>query len=79
MKSILFIIFIIISFSAILSKTLRISDIIKRSILHPHSTTKRSTKVKTEVPMTRGGPATLPNSHATPNSQPFSKRNNIKH
>ena len=78
MKSILFRIFIIISFSIILSKNLRSSDIFKRSKYHPHSTPNSTEVVIMRPPMTRrAGPPTLPNGHANPfsNSPPFSKKN----
>ncbi len=75
MKSILFIIFIIISFSSILTENLRISDIHKRSKYHPHSTTNSTTEVKVKRAGTRGGAPTFTNTaKPKPNSQPFRKR-----
>ena len=62
MKSILFLIFIIISFSAISSRHLRPSDIFKRSRRHPRPANgfKNGSPIFTPC----GGPVTYGNSHA---------------
>ena len=70
MKSILFLIFIIISFSAISSRHLRPSDIFKGSMRHPSP----ANGFKKVFPTPCGGPATYGTSHA-PVKVDFKKSN----
>ena len=71
MKSIIFIIFIIISFSAISPKNLRVPEIIKRSRNHPpsnphipHISNRNGTKI--EYPLKRRCAPLIRRNHAKP-------------
>ena len=65
MKSIIFIIFIIISFSAISSKNLRAQDIFKRSRNHPPSNPHISNRNENEYIRTVSGPPMTKKPHAS--------------
>ena len=69
MKSILFLIFIIISFSVISSKRLRASDIYKRSKSHPTNAQNLSNREEPKIKSSSTGPPITNYPNASPRSK----------